>query len=55
MEEISDGDRIHIEDLEGYENWGNDIGESGLGKPATWRSQNVAAENTIPTIVIRST
>ncbi|MFC4988169.1 MULTISPECIES: Rieske 2Fe-2S domain-containing protein [Saliphagus] len=57
MEEVSGGDRIHIEDLEGYEDWGNGIGEDGLGKPATatWRSQNVAAENTIPIIVIRST
>jgi Rieske Fe-S protein len=48
------GDRFHIDDFSDYTEWGNDIGDSGLGKPATgtWRSQD--SSDTIPIQVIRS-
>jgi Rieske Fe-S protein len=41
--EVEDGQRVHIDHFEDYVEWGNGIGESGLGKPAkgTWRSQDV--------------
>lgn len=50
------GDRIHIDDLDDYEDWGNEIGSSGVGKPAEcrWRSEDVD-EGTLPVTVIRST
>ncbi len=56
QEEVSSGDRIHIDDFEDYGSWGNDIGRSGLGKPAfaTWRSQGVPPQNTMPIQLIRS-
>ncbi|WP_396612097.1 ubiquinol-cytochrome c reductase iron-sulfur subunit [Haloferax sp. S1W] len=48
------GDKLNIEDFGDYKEWGNDIGKSGLGKPATgtWRSQD--AEDTMPIQIIRS-
>lgn len=53
--EVSQGDRVHIDDFEDYATWGNDIGADGIGKPAmvTWRSQDT--ENTIPVQLLRST
>ncbi|AFK20314.1 ubiquinol-cytochrome c reductase iron-sulfur subunit [Haloferax mediterranei ATCC 33500] len=50
----SSGDKLNIADFDDYTEWGNDIGQSGLGKPATgtWRSQDV--ENVIPIQVLRS-
>jgi Rieske Fe-S protein len=53
-EAYSAGDKLHVDDFGDYESWGNGIGQSGLGKPATgtWRSQD--AEDTIPIQVIRS-
>ena len=49
-----EGDRLHVDDFDGYEEWGNGIGQPGLGKPATgsWRSQET--DDTIPIQVIRS-
>ena len=54
QEALSGGDRINIDDLSDYEEWGNGIGKSGIGKPAmaTWRSGD--SENPIPVNVIRS-
>ncbi|MFC6824445.1 ubiquinol-cytochrome c reductase iron-sulfur subunit [Halopelagius fulvigenes] len=54
MSDLSQGDRLNISMFEDYQSWGNGIGQSGLGKPATgtWRSQD--AEDTIPIQVIRS-
>jgi Rieske Fe-S protein len=48
------GDRLHIDDFSNYTEWGNGIGDDGLGKPATgtWRSQD--SSDTIPIQVIRS-
>lgn len=47
-------DRLTVDMFDDYEEWGNDIGVSGLGKPAsgTWRS--VGAENSLLINVIRS-
>ena len=57
MDEVSAGERMHVDDFEGYEDWANHIGDAGIGKPATgtWRSQDVPPEQTIPILVIRST
>ncbi|RBI61278.1 ubiquinol-cytochrome c reductase iron-sulfur subunit [halophilic archaeon] len=56
-QEVSAGDKVHVDDFSNYETWGNGIGKSGLGKPAmvTWRSQDVPASETITVQVIRST
>jgi Rieske Fe-S protein len=53
--EVSGGDRVNVDDFEDYETWGNDIGDDGVGKPAScvWRSEDT--ENTIPVQVLRST
>lgn len=52
-QEVSAGDKVHIDDFSDYKTWGNGIGKPGLGKPATvtWRSQDV--EQTIPVQVLR--
>jgi len=55
MDEVYDeGERIHIDDFDDYDEWGNGIGDDGVGKPAsvTWRSQN--AETALNVNVIRS-
>ncbi|WP_132057666.1 ubiquinol-cytochrome c reductase iron-sulfur subunit [Halorussus amylolyticus] len=56
-DEVSEGDKIHVDDFSDYETWGNGIGRDGLGKPAqgSWRSQDVPASGTLPIQVIRST
>lgn len=53
-EEYEAGEKVRADSFENYKEWGNGIGEAGVGKPisATWRSQD--AENTIPVVVIRS-
>ena len=60
-EQTSGGDRVHINDFEDYEEWGNGIGQSGLGKPAivNWRSQDSGGEplepaDRLPVQIIRS-
>ena len=55
-EEVEGGDKIHVDDFDDYETWGNGIGQDGLGKPAqgTWRSQDVPPSGTMPIQVIRS-
>ena len=54
QEEKSEGDRIHISDLDDYEEWGNDIGAAGVGKPAAtvWRSEGT--DQQLPVIALRS-
>ncbi len=56
MGDVGGGDRMHVDDFDDYEEWGNDIGDAGVGKPAsgTWRSQDVPPEQTIPILVMRS-
>ncbi len=48
------GDRFNVSDFDDYEDWGNGIGEDGVGKPATgtWRSEG--AESVIPIAILRS-
>ncbi|MBP1922356.1 Rieske Fe-S protein [Halorubrum alkaliphilum] len=48
------GDRIHIDDFEDYDSWGNNVGNDGVGKPAsaTWRSEDADAD--LNAVVIRS-
>ncbi|WP_458187368.1 ubiquinol-cytochrome c reductase iron-sulfur subunit [Haladaptatus sp. NG-WS-4] len=55
--EVKAGDKVHVDDFSDYKTWGNDIGKSGLGKPAmvTWRSQDVPASQTMTVQLIRST
>ncbi|MFC6961471.1 ubiquinol-cytochrome c reductase iron-sulfur subunit [Halocatena marina] len=55
QEQLSSGDPLKVEHFQDYKEWGNDIGKSGLGKPAmgTWRSKDT--KSTIPIQVIRST
>lgn len=57
QDEVSPGDRAHIDHFSDYESWGNDIGEPGLGKPATlnWRSQGLEPQERMPVQIIRST
>jgi Rieske Fe-S protein len=56
QEEVSVGDRIHVDDFADYEDWGNDIGDAGIGKPGmgTWRSVGIGGEGTMPVQVSRS-
>ncbi len=48
------GDRIHIDDFDDYDTWGNNVGNDGVGKPAstTWRSEDADAD--LNAVVIRS-
>ena len=52
--ELEQGDPLTVDMFDDYESWGNGIGQSGLGKPAsaTWRSDG--ASQTIPIQLIRS-
>jgi len=54
QEQKDEDDRFNVSDFEDYEEWGNDVGSSGVGKPAatTWRSEDT--ENDIPVILLRS-
>ncbi|PSQ31438.1 cytochrome B [Halobacteriales archaeon SW_8_65_20] len=54
MSDLSSGDKLTVDMFDDYEEWGNGIGQSGLGKPATgrWRSEDV--DQTMPIQVIRS-
>jgi Rieske Fe-S protein len=59
QEEMEPGAKVHIDDLQGYESWGNGIGKSGLGKPARcrWRSENLPKEKenlVLPVVLVRS-
>jgi len=52
--EYSDGDPLTVDMFDDYEEWGNGIGNAGVGKPAsaTWRSEGDV--QTIPVQVLRS-
>lgn len=57
MSDMSAGDKLNVSDFKNYESWGNDIGKDGIGKPAlaTWRSQDLPPQETIPVQILRST
>lgn len=56
QEAAESGDKLHVDDFADYEEWGNGIGRSGLGKPAmaNWRSTDVSPQETIVVQVMRS-
>ncbi|GAB3030581.1 QcrA and Rieske domain-containing protein [Natronobiforma cellulositropha] len=56
MENIIGGSQMNVDDFDQYEDWGNDIGDAGIGQPATgtWRSEDLPPEQTIPIFVMRS-
>jgi Rieske Fe-S protein len=51
---LSQGEQLNVDHFQDYMEWGNNVGDPGLGKPATgtWRSQDT--EDTMPVQVIRS-
>jgi Rieske Fe-S protein len=55
-DELTEGDRLNLEDFSDYETWGNGIGNDGVGKPAkaTWRSEGVPEDEVVPVTIIRS-
>jgi Rieske Fe-S protein len=55
-EEVSGGDKVHVDDFSDYDTWTNQYGTRGTGKPAAtqWRSQDVEPSEVIPVAVIRS-
>ncbi|ERH04396.1 MAG: Rieske Fe-S protein, partial [Halorubrum sp. J07HR59] len=48
-----EAEKLHVDDFKDYTEWGNGIGQSGIGKPANaiWRSDGTA--NTLPVTVLR--
>ncbi|MEF8974717.1 MAG: ubiquinol-cytochrome c reductase iron-sulfur subunit [Halapricum sp.] len=54
QDDIDDGTVMTVDMFDDYEEWGNDIGQAGLGKPAVanWRSDGDV--QTIPVQVLRS-
>ncbi|WP_144903736.1 ubiquinol-cytochrome c reductase iron-sulfur subunit [Halobellus captivus] len=53
-EAYSEGDRLHVDDFDDYQEWSNGVGSDGLGKPATGRWRSEDAEDVIPIQVIKS-
>ena len=56
QEEAEGGEPLNMEHFQDYEEWGNGIGNAGVGKPAmaTWRSQDLGAGDQLNVLVIRS-
>jgi len=56
MSDLEAGEPLTVDMFDDYEEWGNGIGRSGLGKPAvgTWRSEDVEPQATMPVQVLRS-
>ena len=54
MSDLEPGEPLTVDMFADYEEWGNGIGQSGVGKPATgrWRSEDV--DQTLPIQVLRS-
>ena len=55
--DLSPGDKLTVDMFDDWETWGNDVGTAGIGKPAsaTWRSQDLSPQETVPVQVLRST
>ena len=56
MEDIEGGTKLTVDMFSDYQEWGNDIGKDGIGKPAmaSWRSQDVSPQETMVVQVLRS-
>lgn len=56
-EEVSGGDKVHIDDFDDYDDWDTEVGDAGAGKPAlvNWRSEDLEPRNRLPVLLIRST
>lgn len=54
--DVEEGEPLTVDMFDDYESWQNEIGRGGLGKPAsaTWRSEDVEPQATIPVQIIRS-
>ncbi len=54
--ELEAGEPLNISHFEDYQEWGNEIGDAGVGKPAaaTWRSNGLEGGNVLQVIVMRS-
>jgi Rieske Fe-S protein len=57
--EMEPGSRLHVDHFADYEEWGNGIGDAGIGKPARarWRSEDLpegSSDLVLPVVVIRS-
>jgi Rieske Fe-S protein len=55
MSDLSSGDPLTADMFSDYEEWGNGIGQSGLGKPAMADWRNTSDGRPLPVQVIRST
>jgi len=55
-DQLSEGEKLNIEQFSDYTEWGNEFGSDGVGKPAkaTWRSQDVPEDQIVPVTIIRS-
>ncbi|WP_302082339.1 ubiquinol-cytochrome c reductase iron-sulfur subunit [Salinibaculum rarum] len=54
MSDLSSGDPLTVDNFSDYEEWGNGIGQSGLGKPAMANWRNTSDGRALPVQVIRS-
>jgi Rieske Fe-S protein len=56
MNDVEGGEKLTVDMFSDYEEWGNGIGQSGIGKPAmgSWRSQDVPPQETMVVQVLRS-
>ncbi|WP_336363166.1 ubiquinol-cytochrome c reductase iron-sulfur subunit [Halalkalicoccus salilacus] len=54
--DLEEDEPLNIEHFDDYKDWGNEIGEAGVGKPAaaTWRSDGLEGGNVLNAIVMRS-
>lgn len=55
-DQLQEGAPLNIDHFQDYQEWGNGIGDDGVGKPAlaTWRSEELDAGDTLQALVIRS-
>jgi Rieske Fe-S protein len=53
--DVESGEPLTVEMFDDYRDWGNEIGQSGLGKPAMGRWRSEGDVETIPIQVLRST
>jgi Rieske Fe-S protein len=56
QEDVEGGTKLTVDMFSDYEEWGNGIGQAGIGKPAmaNWRSVDVSPQETMVVQVLRS-